>query len=43
MALDGFVRVAKHAGLDEPAALLDALAALHGEPVAIADASGDII
>ena len=38
MALDGFVRVAKHAGLDEPAALLDALAALHGEPEAIADA-----
>jgi hypothetical protein len=38
MALDGFVRVAKHAGLDEPAALLDALATLHGEPAAIADA-----
>jgi hypothetical protein len=38
MALDGFVRVAKHAGLDEPAALLDALAALDGEPEAVADA-----
>jgi len=38
MALDGFVRVAKHAGLDEPAALLDALAALDGDPEGVADA-----
>ena len=38
MALDGFVRVAKHACCDEPAALLDALAALDGDPEAVADA-----
>ena len=38
MALDGYVRVAKHAGLDEREALLDALTSLGGHPDAIADA-----
>jgi len=37
MALDGYVRVAKHAALNEPAALLEALAALDGPPAAVAD------
>jgi hypothetical protein len=38
MALDGYVRVAKHAGLDQREALLDALTALEGNPAVIADA-----
>ncbi len=38
MAIDGYVRVAKHAGLEEREALLDVLAGLHGDPDAVADA-----
>lgn len=37
MILDGYARLAKHAGRREPAAMLDALATLEGDPVAIAD------
>jgi hypothetical protein len=37
MALDGYVRVAKHAGLNETSALLDALSGLEGTPAEVAD------
>ena len=37
MALDGYVRVTKLAALGDPERLLDALAALEGEPRALAD------
>jgi hypothetical protein len=37
MALDGYVRVARYAGLDDAGRLVDALATLEGDPSAVAD------